>query len=216
MKRYRWNFRTPDEQAVLVLSEAINVSMPVARALFNRGVQTYKEAKHYFRSSILDLPSPFLMQDMEHAVERMLRAIREHEKIMLYGDYDVDGTTGTALLRLFLKEQGAEVSYYINDRFTEGYGLSTEGIDSVVKRNVTLLVTVDCGINENEAIQRCRGHGIDVIICDHHEPDRLPPAYGSRLYLSIQGVMRMWCGVQVHSGNRRANEGRSGELAEIS
>ena len=177
MKRYRWNFRSPDEQAVVVLSEAINVSMPVARALFNRGVQTYVEAKHYFRSSIPDLLSPFLMQDMERAVERMLRAIREHENIMLYGDYDVDGTTGTALLLLFLKEQGAEVSYYINDRFTEGYGLSTEGIDSVVERNVTLLVTVDCGINDNDAIQRCAAHGIDVIICDHHEPDKLPPAY---------------------------------------
>ncbi len=177
MKRYRWNFRSPDEQAVVVLSEAINVSMPVARALFNRGVQTYVEAKHYFRSSIPDLLSPFLMQDMERAVERMLRAIREHEKIMLYGDYDVDGTTGTALLLLFLKEQGAEVSYYINDRFTEGYGLSIEGIDSVVERNVTLLVTVDCGINDNDAIQRCAAHGIDVIICDHHEPDKLPPAY---------------------------------------
>ncbi len=177
MKRYRWNFRSPDEQAVLVLSEAINVSLPVARALFNRGVQTYNEAKEYFRASILDLPSPFLLQDMERAVERTLRAIREHEKIMLYGDYDVDGTTGTALLLLFLKEHGAEVSYYINDRFTEGYGLSTEGIDSVVEQNVALLVTVDCGINENDAIRRCRSHGIDVIICDHHEPDELPPAY---------------------------------------
>ena len=177
MKRYRWNFRSPDEQAVLVLSEAINVSLPVARALFNRGVQTYEEAKEYFRASILDLPSPFLMQDMERAVERTLRAIREHEKIVLYGDYDVDGTTGTALLLLFLKELGAEVSYYINDRFTEGYGLSTEGIDSVIEQNVTLLVTVDCGINEIEAIRRCRGHGIDVIICDHHEPAVLPHAY---------------------------------------
>ena len=177
MKRYRWNFCSPDEQAVLVLSEAINVTLPVARALFNRGVQTYKQAKDYFRSSILDLPSPFLLQDMDRAVERLLRAIREQEKIMLYGDYDVDGTTGTALLLLFLKEQGAQVSYYINDRFTEGYGLSTEGIDAVVRQEVTLLVTVDCGIRENEAILRCAGHGVDVIICDHHEPDELPQAY---------------------------------------
>ena len=177
MKRYRWNFCSPDEQLVLVLSEAINVTLPVARALFNRGVQTYDEAKNYFRASILDLPSPFLLQDMHMAVERVLRAIRDHEKIMLYGDYDVDGTTGTALLLLFLKEQGAEVSYYINDRFTEGYGLSAEGIDSAVEQHVTLLVTVDCGIAENEAILRCAGHGMDVIICDHHEPDELPQAY---------------------------------------
>ncbi len=177
MKRYRWNLCSADEPAVIDLSEAINVSLPVARALFNRGVQTYDEAKDYFRSSLLDLPSPFLLQHMQRAVDRILQAIRGHEKIMLYGDYDVDGTTGTALLLLFLKEQGAEVSYYINDRFTEGYGLSVEGIDSVVEQNITLLVTVDCGIRENEAILRCRGHGIDVIICDHHESDELPLAY---------------------------------------
>ena len=177
MKRYRWNFCSPDEEAVFALSEAINVSLPVARALFNRGVQTFDEAKDYFRSSLLDLPSPFLLQHMQLAVERVLQAVRDHEKIMLYGDYDVDGTTGTALLLLFLKEQGAEVSYYINDRFAEGYGLSAEGIDSAVERNVTLLITVDCGIGENEAIRRCRDHGIDVIICDHHEPDELPLAY---------------------------------------
>ena len=177
MKRYRWNFCTPDEQAVVVLSEAINVTLPVARALLNRGVQSFDEAKNYFRSSLLNLASPFLLQHMQRAVERILRAIEDHEKIMLYGDYDVDGTTGTALLLLFLKEQGAEVSYYINDRFTEGYGLSVEGIDSVVEQNITLLITVDCGIRENEAILRCAGLGIDVIICDHHEPDELPLAY---------------------------------------
>ncbi|NTV06263.1 MAG: single-stranded-DNA-specific exonuclease RecJ [Chlorobiaceae bacterium] len=177
MKRFRWNLLTPDEQAVLVLSEAINVSLPVARALLNRGIKTFDEAKHYFRSSILNLPSPFLLQDMYKSVERVLRAIRDHEKIMLYGDYDVDGTTGTALLLLYLKEQGAELSYYINDRFSEGYGLSTEGIDSAVEQNISLLITVDCGIRENEAIRRCAGHGIDVIVCDHHESDELPPAY---------------------------------------
>lgn len=177
MKRFRWNLLSPDEQAVLVLSEAINVSLPVARALFNRGIQTFDEAKEYFRSSILSLPSPYLLLHMRKAVDRVVQAIRDHEKIMLYGDYDVDGTTGTALLLLFLKEQGALVSYYINDRFTEGYGLSAEGIDAAVEQEVTLLVTVDCGINENEAVLRCAAHGIDVIICDHHEPDELPLAY---------------------------------------
>lgn len=177
MKRFRWNLLSPDEQAVLVLSEAINVSLPVARALFNRGIQTFDEAKEYFRSSILSLPSPYLLLHMRKAVDRVVQAIRDHEKIMLYGDYDVDGTTGTALLLLFLKEQGALVSYYINDRFTEGYGLSAEGIDAAVEQEVRLLVTVDCGINENEAVLRCAAHGIDVIICDHHEPDVLPLAY---------------------------------------
>jgi single-stranded-DNA-specific exonuclease len=177
MKRYRWNLLSPDKQAVLVLSEAINVTLPLARALLNRGIQTFDQAKDYFRGSLLHLPSPFLLQHMQMAVERVLQAIRENEKIMLYGDYDVDGTTGTALLLLFLKEQGAQISYYINDRFTEGYGLSPEGIDSAVEQNISLLITVDCGIRENEAIRRCARHGIDVIVCDHHEPDDLPPAY---------------------------------------
>ena len=96
---------------------------------------------------------------------------------MVYGDYDVDGTTGTAMLYLFLKEMGADVVYYINDRFTEGYGLSSEGIDSAVEQHVGLLITVDCGIRATEEIERCVGYGIDVIVCDHHEPDELPPAY---------------------------------------
>ncbi|MCX6178138.1 MAG: single-stranded-DNA-specific exonuclease RecJ, partial [Chlorobiales bacterium] len=177
MKRYRWNLLSPDETAVLAFSEAINVSMPVARALFNRGIQTFDEAKNFFRSSIEHLPSPFLLQDMQKAVERVLCAISGHEKIMLYGDYDVDGTTGTALLFLFLKERGAEVSYYINDRFTEGYGVSSDGIDSAIEQDIRLIITVDCGIRENKEISRCAGYGIDVIVCDHHEPDELPPAY---------------------------------------
>ena len=177
MNRYRWNLLSSDEQAVLALSDAINVSLPVARALFNRGIHNFDEARDFFRSSIEHLPSPFLLQDMQKAVDRVLAAITGHEKIMLYGDYDVDGTTGTALLFLFLKEQGAEVSYYINDRFTEGYGLSAEGIDSAVDQKIRLIITVDCGIRENEEILRCVGYGIDVIVCDHHEPDELPPAY---------------------------------------
>lgn len=177
MKRYRWNILSPDTEAVLALSGAINVSLPVARALFNRGIHTFDEAKGYFRSSIKDLPSPFLLQHMQHAVERVMLALATGEKIMLYGDYDVDGTTGTALLLLFLRERGAEVSYYINNRFIEGYGLSAEGIDSAVEQKVSLVITVDCGIKDNEMIRRLSEHGIDVIICDHHEPDDLPLAY---------------------------------------
>ncbi len=177
MKRYRWNLLSPDEEAVLVLSEAINVSLPVARALCNRSLSTFEEAKLFFRSSVTDLHSPFLFQDMTRAVDRVLRAVIAHEKIMLYGDYDVDGTTGTAILLLFLKEVGAEISWHINDRFAEGYGLSVEGIDSTIEQNIALLITVDCGIKDNVAIHRCQELGIDVIVCDHHEADELPPAY---------------------------------------
>ena len=177
MKRYRWTLLSPDEQVVFALSEAINVSNPVARALCNRGISSFDEAREYFRASIINLPSPFLLQHMQRAVERVVRAIAGHEKIMVYGDYDVDGTTGTAMLYLFLKEMGADVVYYINDRFTEGYGLSFEGIDSAVEQHIGLLITVDCGIRATEAIERCVGYAIDVIVCDHHEPDELPPAY---------------------------------------
>ncbi len=199
MKRYRWNILSPDEESVLALSGAINVSEPLSRALCNRGVTTFEGAKGYFRSSIEDLPSPFLMEDMPKSVDRLLRAIRNHEKIMLYGDYDVDGTTGTAMLFLFLKELGAELSCYVNDRFSEGYGISAEGIDSAIREGVTLLVTIDCGIRANEAITRCAGQGIDVIICDHHEPEELPEAFAI-LNPKVQGSsypFRELCGCAV-------------------
>ncbi|NTW83155.1 MAG: single-stranded-DNA-specific exonuclease RecJ [Chlorobiaceae bacterium] len=177
MKRYRWTLLDPDVESVLALSEAINVSLPVARALYNRGIRTFDEAREFFRASIADVLSPFLLEHMHRAVERIVLALEGQEKIMLYGDYDVDGTTGTAMLYLFLRERGADVSYYINDRFSEGYGLSDEGIDAAVEQKRSLIITVDCGIKENEAIRRCREHGIDVIVCDHHEADELPPAY---------------------------------------
>ncbi|NTV98525.1 MAG: single-stranded-DNA-specific exonuclease RecJ [Chlorobiaceae bacterium] len=177
MKRYRWTLLTPDEQSVAALSEAINVTLPIARALCNRGIGTFEEAKAFFRSSMPDLPSPFLMEHMRQAAERVVKAIGCGEKIMLYGDYDVDGTTGTAMLYLFLKEHGADISYYINDRFSEGYGLSDEGIDLALGNGTGLIVTVDCGIRENTAIRRCCDAGVDVIVCDHHEADELPPAY---------------------------------------
>ncbi|NTV60451.1 MAG: single-stranded-DNA-specific exonuclease RecJ [Chlorobiaceae bacterium] len=177
MKRYRWSLLTPDEQGVAALSKAINVSLPLARALCNRGIGTFDDAKAFFRSSISDLPSPFLLEEMRRAAERVVKALENKEKIMLYGDYDVDGTTGTALLFLYLKERGAEVSYYINDRFSEGYGISDEGIDLAIGNGTGLIITVDCGIRENAAIRRCCESGIDVIVCDHHEADELPPAY---------------------------------------
>ncbi len=177
MKRYSWVQLEPQEKQVSLLAGAINVSHPLARALCNRGITTFEEAKTFFRPSISQLSSPFMLQNMERAAERVIAALNNREKILLYGDYDVDGTTGTALLCLFLREQGAEVFYYINDRFTEGYGLSAEGIAYAEKSGVSLIITVDCGIRAGEAIERCAKSGIDVIVCDHHEPDELPPAF---------------------------------------
>lgn len=177
MKRYRWSIPDADEAAVEALSAAINVSTPIARALCNRGVSTYDEAKAFFRSSLESLSSPFLLGDMQKAADRVALALQRGERIMIYGDYDVDGTTGTAMLHLFLQERGAEVSWYINDRFSEGYGLSDEGIAAAIERGVGLLVTVDCGIRAEEAIGKAVAAGIDVIVCDHHEPEALPPAF---------------------------------------
>jgi single-stranded-DNA-specific exonuclease len=177
MKRYRWNRLEQDEQLVLNLAGAINVSIPLARALCSRGIETFDDARFFFRASLDAVPSPFLLHDMQKAVDRVLEAFRCRQKIMIYGDYDVDGTTGTAMLCLFLRELGAEVCYYINDRFREGYGLSGEGIAYAGSQQVSLIITVDCGIRANEAIARCRESGIDVIICDHHEAHELPDAY---------------------------------------
>ena len=177
MKRYRWTRLEPDSSLVQGLTEAINVSTPIAAALCNRGISSYEDARHYFRPSLDDVPSPFLFQHMERAVERILKAVAEGERIMIYGDYDVDGTTGTAVLSLFLRERGADVCHYINDRFKEGYGLSEAGIVYAEERQVTLIITVDCGIRAVAEVRQCAGKGIEVIICDHHEADELPAAY---------------------------------------
>ena len=177
MKRYRWTRLEPDESLVMELSKAINVSEPIAAALCNRGISTFEDARRFFRPSLDAVPSPFLFEQMERAVRRIVKAVGGGEKIMIYGDYDVDGTTGTAMLSMFLEGRGADVCHYINDRFTEGYGLSDEGIAFAVERKVTLIVTVDCGIRAVDEVRKCAAQGIDVIICDHHEAAELPEAF---------------------------------------
>jgi single-stranded-DNA-specific exonuclease len=176
MKRYRWSRLEPEPSLVQALSEAINVSAPIAVALCNRGVSSYEAARQFFRPSLEDIPSPFLFNHMERAVERVGKAIADSEKIMIYGDYDVDGTTGTAMLTMFLREAGADVGYYINDRFSEGYGLSREGVEQASMQGVSLIITVDCGIRAIAEVNQCIDAGIDVIICDHHEAGELPLA----------------------------------------
>jgi single-stranded-DNA-specific exonuclease len=177
MKRYRWTRLEPDASLVQGLSEAINVSKPIAASLCNRGISSFEDARLFFRPSLDNVPSPFLFQHMERAVARILKAVAEGERIMIYGDYDVDGTTGTALLSLFLRERGADVCHYINDRFKEGYGLSEAGIAYAEECRVTLIITVDCGIRAVAEVLLCAEKGIDVIVCDHHEADELPAAY---------------------------------------
>ncbi len=176
MKRFRWTIRDSDDEACELLSREINVSLPIARALSNRGIRDFDQAKAFFRPDPAVIPSPFLFRDMQCAVDRVMKALEQGEHILLYGDYDVDGTTGTALLMLFLRSQGAEVSYYINDRFAEGYGLSDAGVGCAVERGAGLVITVDCGIRAVKEIEAFNAQGIDVIVCDHHEPETLPSA----------------------------------------
>lgn len=177
MKKFRWTLLTPEQNNAKELSQVINVSLPIAKALLNRGVHTFEEAKSFFRPSREGVHSPFLLKDMKRAAERLVRAIREHEPIMIYGDYDVDGTTGTAMLYLFLSEVGANVFYYINDRHKEGYGVAMTGVEFAAEKGARVIVSVDCGISSADPIRAAFKHGIDFIICDHHEPSELPEAY---------------------------------------
>jgi single-stranded-DNA-specific exonuclease len=163
------------------LSNSINVPKSVASILVSRGIRTFEEARDFFRPSLERLHDPYLMKDMEKAVERIKRAIEQGERVTIYGDYDVDGTTSTAMLTLFLESIGAQVTYHIPDRFTEGYGLSTAGIDRCLISPLGkpgLIISIDCGVTAIAPIAYAREHGVDVIVCDHHEPgDALPDAY---------------------------------------
>ncbi len=158
------------------LVQSIHVPESIARILVSRGVKTFEQARDFFRPSLERLPDPFLMDDMARAVERIQRAIENKERITIYGDYDVDGTTSTAMLALFFESIGVQVACHTPDRFTEGYGLSIAGFDrlfAVPDGPPTLILTIDCGITSVEQVAYARSRGADIIICDHHEPIRL-------------------------------------------
>lgn len=177
--KYRWILSTvSDNNAVENLARTINVPETVAKILVSRGIDSFESAREFFRPSLADLHDPLLMDGMELAIERSIRAVDSGEKIAIYGDYDVDGTNSAAMLYLFFCELGANVEFYIPDRFTEGYGISRFGIDRLAERGNTLIITIDCGITAVEQVQYAAECGIDVIICDHHEAaDEIPPAY---------------------------------------
>ena len=167
------------------LEKELNISSAEARMLVVRGIQTADEARAFVHPSLDNLHDPFLMKDMDKAVERLHQAITRGEKILIYGDYDVDGTTAVALMYRFLdkmiQEQGTKsqdiIDYYIPDRYTEGYGVSTQGIDYAAEQGCNLIITLDCGIKAVEKIAYANSKGIDVIVCDHHTPgDELPNA----------------------------------------
>lgn len=174
----RWVLKEQgDPQVVKRLTSELNIDPTLANLLVQRGVSTYDEAKAYFRPKLEHLHDPFLMEDMDLAVERIRRAVQDGEEILIYGDYDVDGTTAVALVFTFLKEFYDKVHFYVPDRYDEGYGVSIKGIDHAKELDVKLIIALDCGIKAVEKIEYAKTLDIDFIICDHHRPgDVLPPA----------------------------------------
>lgn len=174
----RWTLKPiPDSQKVNALSKDLNVDPLVAYLLVQRGIETFEEAKSFFRPSLEELHDPFLMKDMDKAVDRVQKAIENGENILIYGDYDVDGTTSVALLSSYLKTYYPNVSTYIPDRYDEGYGVSYKGIDFAFDNNFTLIIALDCGIKAIDKVAYASEKGIDFIICDHHRPgDEIPKA----------------------------------------
>ena len=173
-----WNIKdTPLKETTAHLIECLGVDAVVAQLLAQRGITTFEEARAFFRPHIGQLHDPFLMQDMDKAVGRLQQAIDQKEAVMVYGDYDVDGTTSVSLLTHFLRSQGLDVTPYIPDRYAEGYGLSKKGIDTAKAANISLMIALDCGVKAIEQVAYAKTLGIELIICDHHTPaDVLPDA----------------------------------------
>ena len=165
-------------EAVAAMAAATGISPVLANLLVQRGRDTLEKAKKFFNPQLSDLHDPFLMKDMDKAVERVERAVRNREKIMVYGDYDVDGTTAVALVYKFLRQIGhKDLLFYIPDRYTEGYGISTKGIDHAARKGATLIIALDCGIKAIEKVDYAKRKGVDFIICDHHLPaEEIPRA----------------------------------------
>ena len=179
MGRKLWKIKdVSDELSVQRLADSLNISPILARLLVLRDIKTFNEARQFFRPSIESLHDPFLMDQMEEATTRVITALTENQKICIYGDYDVDGTCATALLYMFLKELYANVEFYIPRRLEEGYGLSTSAVDAVKEMGTALMIAVDCGITAIEETDYANKLGMDVIICDHHQPkEELPKAF---------------------------------------
>jgi len=175
---HRWVLKkAPESETVERLSKELNINRRLAALLAQRKVTDYTQAKNFFRPKLSDLHDPFLMKDMDKAVDRILTAVFNGEKIVVYGDYDVDGTTAVSIVYNFLKHIHKKVEFYIPDRYKEGYGISYIGIDTAVKNGATLMITLDCGIKAVDKVEYANKKGLDIIIGDHHRPgDKLPDA----------------------------------------
>lgn len=178
INRWLYNTLTDKEIACQVqLSEQLSISPILAQLLVQRGVRTFDEARQFFRPSLEDLHDPFLMADMDAAVERLTAALHSNEKILIYGDYDVDGTTSVAMVYRFLTKYSTQIGFYVPDRYNEGYGVSAQGVEYAAENGYTLIIALDCGIKANLLIEHAKHLGVDFIVCDHHTPDdQLPPA----------------------------------------
>src|SRR5665213_954524 len=175
----RWKILSANEEKVNTLQRLLQISSSICKILVQRGIDTYEKAKDYFRPQLSQLHDPFLMKDMDKAVERILEAINNREKILVFGDYDVDGTTAVACMYRFLRRIYEEdlIDFYVPHRYREGYGISNPGIDFAKQNNFGLIISVDCGIKSVDLIGYAKELGLDFIICDHHLPEKeLPPA----------------------------------------
>jgi len=177
---HKWNYQSITEEQTETsrqLAEKLGISPILGRLLVQRGITEVEEARKFFRPQLHDLHDPFLMKDMDIAVERLNKAMGKKERILIYGDYDVDGTTAVSLVYKFIQQYYSNLDYYIPDRYEEGYGISKKGIDYAAETGVSLIIVLDCGIKAVEEITYAREKGIDFIICDHHVPDDvMPPA----------------------------------------
>lgn len=158
------------------MSKELNISPILAQLLINRGTKEVLSARRFLKADLKDLRDPYLFKDMERAVDRILKAINSDERILIYGDYDVDGISSIALLFFILKEFTLNLYYYIPNRFQEGYGLNEKAIDIAFENNFKLIITVDCGISSICEIRKANNYGIDVIVIDHHQPQKDIPS----------------------------------------
>ena len=176
----KWNYQPPSQEqteAAKALAKETGISPVLCKLLLERGISSAAEAKRFFRPQLMELHDPFLMRDMDIAVDRLNEAMGRKERILVYGDYDVDGTTAVALVYKFLRQFYSNIDYYIPDRYEEGYGVSEKGVDYAYETGVKLIIVLDCGIKAVNEITYAKEKGIDFIICDHHVPDDvLPPA----------------------------------------
>ncbi|MEO7983047.1 MAG: DHH family phosphoesterase, partial [Bacteroidota bacterium] len=172
----RWNILSADEEKVNALQQALKIHPVLCKILVQRGIGTFEQAKDFFRPQLTELHSPWLMKDMEKAVSRILTAIQATERILVFGDYDVDGTTAVACVYQFLEKIYSNLDFYIPHRYREGYGVSKAGIDFARENNCTLIISLDCGIKSADLIAYAKELGIDFIVCDHHLPDDILPA----------------------------------------